>query len=83
MSFLKRFLGRKADTDADAAKRAALTSTKEQPEPATGHRRALSPLGIIATEVMADSGNLSLAADLCHAFTGDARVQAALSERVG
>lgn len=83
MSFLKRFLGRKADTDAEAAKRAALTSTKEQPEPATGHRRALSPLGIIATEVMADSGNLSLAADLCHAFTGDARVQAALSQRVG
>ncbi len=53
----------------------------EEPNPAIG--RHLSPLQIKSIEATANAGNLTLAADLCHAFMADGRVQAALTQRIG
>ena len=53
----------------------------EEPNPAIG--RHLSPLQIKSIEAWANAGNLALAADLCHAFMADGRVQSALMQRIG
>lgn len=84
MSIFSRIFGRKPASGAIIEAKAPLPPKRDDvAEPATGPRRMLSPLGIIATEMLADGGNLTLAADLCHAFRGDGRVQAALSQRIG
>lgn len=67
-------------TISDAAEK---PTAPDVPEPAPGPKMPLSPLGIIATEMMADNGDLRMAADLCRSFQGDGRVQSALSQRIG
>jgi phage gp29-like protein len=84
MSFLSRLFSRRTAQSAlvlDEARK--IPRAKEAEEPAPGPRAPLSPLSIAAIERLADSGDLTMAADLCREFMGDARVMAALTQRIG
>ncbi len=81
MSIFSRFFGRPNNGVIEAQ-----THPNADPkllEPAPGPSIPLSPLSIGAVERAADSGNMSMAADLCRKLLGDGRVQAALAQRIG